>query len=53
MTSLAGMTSTGMLVTYPFLRRGRDKKGYADVDVMPTEGRGSLVGAVVGLHGSA
>jgi transposase len=34
-------------------RRVVGLKGYADVDVMPTEGRGSLVGAVVGLHGSA
>ena len=28
-------------------------KGYADVCVMPIEGLGSLVGAVVALHGSA
>jgi len=41
------------LVVYPFLFRRRDKKGYADVGVMPTGGVCCLVGAVPGVDSSA
>ena len=41
------------LVVYPFLSRRRDKKGYADVGVMPTGDVSCLVGVVPGLDSSA
>ncbi|MDT5306825.1 MAG: hypothetical protein QOE48_2500, partial [Mycobacterium sp.] len=37
----------------PFLSRRRDKKGYADIGVMPTGSRYCLVGAASGLDSSA
>ena len=40
-------------VTYPFLSRVRDKKGYADVSVMPRAGLRRLVGTVPAGSSSA
>jgi len=47
MTAAPSITAGPRLVMYPFLSRIRDRKGYAEVSVMPTSG-----GPVVVMLGS-